>query len=51
MKWLLKNNISYNELTFAYASLNGNLKNLLWLLDNKFPFDIILLVLQFVKQI
>ena len=29
--WLLENNFSYDENTFAYAAMNGNLENMKWL--------------------
>jgi hypothetical protein len=39
MKWLYENNCYYDETTFAYAALNGNLENMKWLLEKKCKQD------------
>ncbi len=39
MKWLKENECPWDEWTFGYAALNGNLENMKWLKENECPWD------------
>ena len=42
MKWLLKNNFTYDEYVF-FNTIRKNSKNIKWLLQNKFTYEDIFL--------